>query len=179
MAPRRVQRSTLWKFDRQAAFLKAFAKVGSVSEAAEIAGIEPHTHWFEWLADPVYKEKFEPLRALFADELEREATRRALGWNEPVYQGGIMVGNIRRHSDALLQLLLRGNLRAKYSERVEAHNLNANLNATVQTPIALDVTKLTEEELRVFTTLLLKAESVAGQEAENRRPGGALPAQPS
>lgn len=49
--------------------------------------------------------------------LEQEAYRRAVeGVEEPVYQGGELVGTVRRYSDKLLEFLLRGRRPQVYRE---------------------------------------------------------------
>lgn len=49
--------------------------------------------------------------------LEDEARRRAVdGVDEPVFQGGELVGHVRRYSDRLLEFLLRGRRPTVYRE---------------------------------------------------------------
>jgi hypothetical protein len=55
-----------------------------------------------------------------ADKLESEARRRAIeGVEEPVYQGGQLVGTRMVYSDSLLALLLKGRRKKVFAERVE------------------------------------------------------------
>lgn len=106
---------------QQALFLKHFAHGGVVTEAAQAAGVSRQRH-YEWLADPEkypdYEERFKDAHEQACDRLEREAIRRgADGWDEPVYQGGKKVGLVRRHSDRMLELVLKARLPDKYRER--------------------------------------------------------------
>lgn len=104
------------------AFLAAFSRSGNVTAAAEEAGVTRQSH-YDWMAaddveadydgaDPAsepgpYRRAFEAARDEAADRLEMEARRRAEeGWQEPVYQGGILVGTKRKYSDRLLLALL-------------------------------------------------------------------------
>ncbi len=53
-----------------------------------------------------------------ADLLEDEAVRRAKdGVEEPVYQGGKLVGHVQKYSDTLLIFLLKGAKPEKFRER--------------------------------------------------------------
>lgn len=54
----------------------------------------------------------------YRESLEAEVHRRAVdGWDEPVYQKGEMVGLIRRHSDRMLELLIKKNI-PEYRDKV-------------------------------------------------------------
>lgn len=51
------------------------------------------------------------------ETLETEAYHRAVvGWDEPIYYKGIVIGSIRRKSDRLLELLLRAHRPDKYRD---------------------------------------------------------------
>lgn len=93
---------------RREAFLKAFAVIGTVSAAAEAAGVDRSTH-YEWLNDPEYAADFEQAAQAAADLLEREAVRRAVqGTTRGVYHQGQKVGEETHYSDTLLMFLLNG-----------------------------------------------------------------------
>lgn len=105
----------------QAAFLDAFAELGTVTHAAAAAGIDRQTH-YNWLeSDPEgYGKRFEEAKARAIDKLEREATRRAVeGVDEPVFWQGMQVSTVRKYSDTLLIFLLKGAKPEKYRERYE------------------------------------------------------------
>src|SRR5690348_9830046 len=81
-------------------FLAAFAKTGVYGDACTAAGISRSSveHWRK--AYPQFESAFDEAKMLASAVLEREAFNRAVvGWQEPVYQGGEMVGTILKKSD--------------------------------------------------------------------------------
>ncbi len=119
---------------KQRAFLKAFAVCCSVTKAAAAAGISKTTH-YAWLKESErYREAYALAEPMAVDALEDEAVRRAFeGYDEPVvYQGNFTWpigedGNpdyskplcIRKYSDSLLALLLKGKKPQVYRDRHE------------------------------------------------------------
>jgi hypothetical protein len=108
---------------KKEAFLAAFAQVGNITLAAEIAGIHRRMH-YTWLAnDPDYAVAFKEAEEEAADRLEHEARRRAVeGTLKPVFYQGEECGHIREYSDTLLIFLLKGARPEKYKERVSAEH---------------------------------------------------------
>jgi hypothetical protein len=107
---------------RKRIFLKALAETGSVSRAAKIAGVSLRRP-AEWRSvDPAFAQEWEDAMEQAADKLEAEAWRRAVeGVDEPVVSMGQIVRNqdgsmltMRRYSDQLLTMLLRGAKPDKY-----------------------------------------------------------------
>lgn len=100
------------------AFLVAFAQGGNVSLAAREAGVGRRTH-YDWLkADKEYKAAFEAAHEDAADALEEEARRRALGYEETVWdKDGNAKGVRRKHSDLLMIFLLKGLRPEKYAQQ--------------------------------------------------------------
>ena len=115
---------------KKRAFLVAFARVGVVSECTKIAGVRRQTH-YEWLAnDPDYAQAFKDADETHTERMELEADRRAIeGWEEPVYQGGVMVGTKLKFSDTLLIFRLKAKAPEKYRERFEVSSKDAELDA--------------------------------------------------
>jgi hypothetical protein len=166
--------------NRQRAFLCAYSVNGNVAESAKIAEISRQKH-YDWKRhDPVYAENFTLAELMAADargqRAEAEAERRAIeGDREPVlYEGkqvmvddgaGNQVPLYRvKKSDALLAVLLKGNLAGKYAHRVEtSHNLQVEHTHTV------DLTIYTDEELQVLARLSAKARD-AGQRSDDTGP---------
>jgi hypothetical protein len=117
--PAEQHRRALTADDRQR-FLEALSNGWSVRHAAVYAG----RHWRRFYT---LRERDEAFAAQWAeaveagtDALEQEAYRRAVeGVEEPVYQGGKLVGTVRRYSDGLLQFLLRGRRREVYGDTVQ------------------------------------------------------------
>ena len=97
--------------EAQAAFLTAYARVGIIRQAAEMAGVNRATV-LNWRAsDPEFRAAFETADADACDVIRGEIHRRGVdGWDEPVYQGGEFVGTIRRYSDVLLRLLAQSKM---------------------------------------------------------------------
>jgi AcrR family transcriptional regulator len=101
-------------------FLREFAQSGNVLRSARAAGVG-RAVVYEWKEkDEYFLELYEAAHEDAIDRLEEEARRRAVdGWNEPVYQGGEKVGTIRKFSDAMLALLLKGKRPDTFRERHE------------------------------------------------------------
>ncbi len=105
---------------KKRAFLVAYAKCGGVCKSAEAVGISDRTHR-NWIHDDAeYKAAFEDAGEAYVQKLEAEADRRATeGVEEPVYQGGELVGTKLKFSDTLLIFRLKGLKPEKYRERIE------------------------------------------------------------
>jgi hypothetical protein len=93
---------------KKAAFLEAYAKIGTVVHAAQHVGLPRRTH-YKWLQkDPNYAKHFAEAEEEAIQLLEREARRRAMvGIEEPVYYKGEVCGTVRKYSDVLLMFLLK------------------------------------------------------------------------
>lgn len=109
----------------KARFLKVFAQNGNVSGSCRSAKVGRRTV-YDWLAaDATFKRLYDEAHDDALDALEEEARRRAVdGVLEPVYQGGEKVGTIRKYSDALLTLLLKGKRPDTFRERHEVTGKN-------------------------------------------------------
>jgi|SRR5215472_5387798 len=91
------------------AFLAAYAETCRVTLASKAAGIGIRTHYFWLERDPEYAKAFDETRCLAADYVEAECIRRAVdGWTEDVHYQGQKCGEVRRYSDGLMMLLLKG-----------------------------------------------------------------------
>lgn len=102
------------------AFLAALAECGILSQAAEAAGVDRVTVWRRRQDDAEFARACDEAIDMAADKLEGEARRRALeGVEEPVYQGGQLIGTKTVYSDSLLALLLKGRRKRVFAERVE------------------------------------------------------------
>ena len=113
-----------FEFDKQHAFLMAYAMLGGISQAAKAAGCNRTTH-NKWLReDPAYPAKFAEAQQEANGRLEAEARRRAVHGMERMkfYKGKpIMVDGKpyieREYSDSLLIRLLQAHMPDKYAER--------------------------------------------------------------
>lgn len=102
------------------AFLAALAECGILTQAAELAGIDRVTVWRRRQDDADFSAACDRAIDMAADKLEAEARRRAVdGVEEPVYQGGQLIGTRTVYSDSLLALLLKGRRKKVFAERVE------------------------------------------------------------
>lgn len=130
---------------KKRAFLAAYARVGTVLHAAEMAKISREMHRLWLQNDPEYAAAFEEAKAMFAERLEREALRRAVeGVEEPIYQNGQLVGTRLRHSDKLLELLLKGHLPSRYRERQDVHITSDPVTVRLQMLNPDDLQRLAE-----------------------------------
>lgn len=125
------------------AFLAALREYPVLAHAAKVVGIDRTTAWRRAQADKDFADAVEQAMEAGIDRAEKEAFRRGVvGFEEPViYQGDLMMrevrdekgalvydaaGNVlmqpltvRKHSDALLALVLKGRRRAYSTERQE------------------------------------------------------------
>ena len=136
---------------KQAPFLTAFRRTGSVTGAAREAGVSRSAH-YKWVeVDPEYAEQFENANEEMVDGLEQEARRRALeGVDEPVYYKGERVGSFRRYSDALLILLLRAKRPEQYRDSVDVNSRIDDTAAVIDPKV---MKSLTDEELSTARAL--------------------------
>lgn len=101
---RRLERE---RWDKREAFLAAFARTASITQAAKASHTDRISH-YDWLKkSPEYAEKFRKLVDIAADALEDEAVRRAMDG-----------------SDALLLNLLRAWKPDKYRHKTEISGPN-------------------------------------------------------
>lgn len=94
------------RLDAQATFLEAFARDAIVSGACDKAFIARSTV-YKWRdEDPAFAAAWTEAEAEANDRLTREIHRRAVtGWLEPVFQGGVEVGRVRKYDSTLLIFL--------------------------------------------------------------------------
>ncbi|MBF0098831.1 MAG: terminase [Magnetococcales bacterium] len=105
---------------RRELFLDGLARTGTVTDAARLAGVSRGGVYLVRSADPSFAERWEDALLQYVDSLEFEAFRRGVeGVEEPVFQGGQLVGHIRKYSDSLLLALLRAK-RPEYRPTTQA-----------------------------------------------------------
>lgn len=111
----------------QTAFLRAFAVKGIILHAAQAAGVGRRTVQDWKRENPAFCELMAEAHEDALDEMEEEARRRGHdGVLEPVFQAGKEVGQIRRYSDHLLMMFLKGKRRESFSERTETTGPNGS-----------------------------------------------------
>lgn len=126
-ALKRGGRLSLTKDPRQRAFLRAFAKLGTITHAADAVGIGRSTHQSWMLRDSAYRERFEEARDDFADNLEEAARKRAVEGYEmfiPNPRTGVALNAKGKpimqkiYSDKLLETMLKAKRPSEYGEKV-------------------------------------------------------------
>ena len=112
--------------DRQVKCLMFLAKFGLAMRACSYAGVSFETVRKFRKENLAFQEAWDQALEIFREGLESEALRRALdGWDEPVYQKGELVGTIHRHSEKMMEMLLKANIPEKYRENIK---LDANIS---------------------------------------------------
>lgn len=129
-------------------WLAAFAKTGVFGDACAAAGIAKSSVEYWRKAYPQFEAAFSEAKVMAAAVLEREAFARAVtGWQEPVYQGGEMVGTILKKSDRILEIMLRA--------RVDGYNPKLEMK-TEATDSKLD--KLSTDNVESLLRILAAAD---------------------
>lgn len=104
-----------WSPARQAEFVATLARTGCVRDACRAVGISSTSAYRARRRMPDFAEQWDLALRRAAVSLEAVAWQRAVeGVDEPIVSGGKVIGTRKRHSDALLRLLIqRGDLRAR------------------------------------------------------------------
>lgn len=101
------------------AFLDQYRNCGNVTASARAVGISRQAVYDKLEADENFKREFDSAEIEAGDLLELEARRRAHdGVDEPVYYKGEVCGTVRKYSDTLLIVLLKGTKPEKYRENI-------------------------------------------------------------
>ena len=120
-------RKKLYRFIRSKdknKFLNYLAETGTISRAAQKAGISRQAHYFWLKEDTDYAIAYEKAKKMAADLLEEEAFHRAVeGRDVEIYYKGEKVGTKKIYSDLLLTFLLKGAFPDKYKDRVLQENV--------------------------------------------------------
>ena len=113
-------------------FIKHLKQTCNVSASAVAAGLSRSAIYYTRERDEEFAEEWDSAIGEAIDMLESEARRRAVdGFEEPVYYKGVQVGAVRKYSDRMLELLLKGHLPEKYKDRVQ-HSGDVKVNVTEQ-----------------------------------------------
>lgn len=101
-------------------FLKELARTGNVTLSCRLAAGTRDAFYKLRRSDEVFAGQWDDAVQQAADNLEKEALRRAVaGVKEPVYYRGQVCGFVKRYSDVLLIFLLKGMRPEKFRERYE------------------------------------------------------------
>lgn len=102
--------------ERKMAFLAALATTCNITKACKAVDISRQTVYDERDEDPAFAEAWEKALERGADVLEDMAKERAFdGVDEPVFYQGDVSGTVKRYSDTLAVLLLKGAKPNKYA----------------------------------------------------------------
>lgn len=108
-------------------FIAWLRKKGNITAACDKAKISRQHAYRTRDEDATFAAEWDDALQEATERLEMEARRRAHdGVLEPVFQGGVKVGAVRKYSDTLLIFLLKAHAPEKYRERVEHSGANGN-----------------------------------------------------
>lgn len=125
-------------------FIASLTLVPNVSEACRRAGITRQAAYKRRESDPDFAARWDDAVEVSTDDLVGECYRRAKeGCDKPVFYKGGLCGMIREYSDTLAIFLLKAHRRDTYGDKVRAEHSGPNGG-----PIEIDVTKLSDAELR-------------------------------
>ena len=100
-------------------FLEALRECGIVSQAAKAAKMGVQTVTDHRAKDEAFAAAMDEAIDLFLDHAEHVVWNRALhGWDEPVYQNGMLIGEKRKYSDTLAIFMLKGHRPQKYRDNM-------------------------------------------------------------
>jgi hypothetical protein len=104
----------------QELFIATLQETSNVAQACRSAAINRSTA-YEWREeDEDFAKRWNEALEIATDALEQEARRRGVeGVVEPVFQGGKKVGVVRRYSDRMLEILLKGHRPRVFGDRLE------------------------------------------------------------
>jgi hypothetical protein len=103
--------------DRKARFLLCLRLTGQLQMSAQESGISSRTVRDHLKDDPDFKDAYDEAYGDFKESIETEIMRRAImGWEEPVYQQGLLAGSVRKYDSRLLELLAKRHIPA-YKEK--------------------------------------------------------------
>ena len=118
----------------RATFLQTLQATGNVTTAAMAAGVSRRTPYEHREKDEAFAAAWKEAEEIATDALEAEARRRAVeGVDEPVFHKGVVVGQIRRYSDRMLEILLKGHRPGKFRENVSMEHSNPDGSALALT----------------------------------------------
>lgn len=116
-------------------FLEQLGVDGNVSRACEVAQLQRKAVYEKRNGDPEFEKDVQAAFEVATDKLEAEARRRAMeGVEEPVFHQGVEVARVRKYSDSLLGLMLKGNRRKYATNTTEVANAPGESFKVEETP---------------------------------------------
>lgn len=152
----------------QRAFLVAFAQRPSITWAAKVTGIVRQTH-YDWLrTDEEYQRAFDDAKQMAADAVVLSAWRQGVeGIDEPIYQGGELVGHRRKWEPGMTKMLIQAWRPGEFADRTETTH-----RGSIGVRPEQDLSAYTEEELATLAEIQRRAKE---RQAASRGGQSALP----
>lgn len=139
--------------EQRAEFLATLAVCGNMTKACEVADFNRITVYRDMEADPEFKKAVQEARRIGGEGLIDEMRRRGYeGWDEPTTYQGELIASIRKYSDTLLIFLVKCIFPQYRDSKVRTEH-----SGKILLDHGLDLTKLSDEELRAVRDLLEKA----------------------
>lgn len=148
--------------ERREVFFQVLEDTCSPKQAAAAAGISRQTAFYHKANDPEFRSRWEKAIEVALDALLDEAYRRAaLGYEEPVVHGGRLATltdpetgeerplTVRKHSDRLLEVLLKFRYGDQMADRLRVKVDSSGLDAEA-------LLRMPSEERAQLTALLAK-----------------------
>lgn len=100
--------------------IQTLATTGNVTTACTAAGWARSTYYHHQKADKAFKALTEEALEVAIDLLEQHARNLAIqGVEEPIYQGGILVGSKTKYSERMVEILLKAHRPDKYRDNMK------------------------------------------------------------
>lgn len=159
--------------ERRDVFFQVLEDTCSPKQAAAAAGISRNTAFYHKANDPEFRSRWNKAVEVALDALLDEAYRRAaLGYDEPViHQGRVATVadpetgeerplTVRKHSDRLLEVLLKFRYGDQMADRLKVKVEDTGLDAEA-------LLRMPSEERRALTELLAKYKSNRREEDDD------------
>ncbi|MDO9007474.1 MAG: hypothetical protein Q7U80_04565 [Thiobacillus sp.] len=159
--------------ERREVFFQALEDTCSPKQAAAAAGISRQTAFYHKANDPDFRSRWDKAIEVALDALLDEAYRRAaLGYEEPVIHGGKLSTvtdpqtgeerplTVRKHSDRLLEVLLKFRYGDQMADRLKVKVDSSGLDADA-------LLRMPSEERAQLTALLAKYAANKTEENED------------
>lgn len=123
---------TRFNKEKKLEYLEKLAQIGVKRKAAWAVDVSPGTVAQHRKRYPIFEAQEIEAIEEFKESLEQEVYHRAVvGWQEPVFYEGEVVGYKLKKSDRMLENLLRKNIEAYRVALSSGTNINANTNTQI------------------------------------------------
>jgi len=127
---------------------------GNVRRACEAAGIARSWAYELREKDATFAAEWKQAALDAADLIEEKLLSRGLeGWEEPVYQGGQLVGTVTRFAHNIAMQILKAGNPEKYGDRTELRHSGPD-GGPIQIQQQTDLSRLTDEQLAQLAQIL-------------------------